>query len=81
MATANPADQSWYDGTTTYWFELNGHDDATGVEFDGDVFGVVESDDEPQLVGVDGCPVNTDDHVGMAAQRLCVVTDAMRAEW
>lgn len=77
---ANQKDNSFADGITVYWFELNGHDDATGVEFEECVFGVVESDVEPQLVDADGCPVNTGDRAGMAAQRLCVVTDAMREE-
>lgn len=83
MASAiytNEKDQNWADGTTVYWFELNGHDDATGVEFEDDVFGVVESDEPAVIVDYDGFPVNTCDHEGMAAQRLCVVTDAMREE-
>lgn len=83
MATAiytNEKDQNRAGGTTVYWFELSGRDDATGVEFEDDVFGVIENEVVSQLVDADGCPVNTGDHEGMAAQRLCVVTDAMREE-
>lgn len=76
----NEKDQNRADGTTVYWFELNGHDDATGVKFEDDVFGVIENEVVSQLVDADGCPVDTGYHEGMAAQRLCVVTDAMREE-
>ena len=62
-------DQNWADGTTTYWFDV-----------DGEQCGVVESECGASFVDCDGCTI--DDGASwstMAAVRDLVVTDEMRA--
>lgn len=76
-------DQDWNEGSTTYWFELTGHQFGTASEFDGDVFGVVESGcDEPRFVDVDGCPVDgRGDEPAVRRALADAVTDELRAEY
>ncbi len=78
--TYTSKDQNWQDGSTIYWFTLTGRDNGTGKEFDGDVFGVVESGPTSTIVDCDGCPITVGDGLHIAVSRHAVVTYAMRAE-
>ena len=60
-------DQNWADGSTTYWFNV-----------DGEMYGVVESCGETSFVDCDGCPDNVDVNVINALEGA--VTDKMRME-
>ena len=72
-------DQDWANESTTYWFRLSGIDYGTQIEFDGDVFGVVESGcDAPRIVDCDVAPLTVGDGTEIAARRHCVVTEAQR---
>lgn len=73
-------DQNWQQESTTYWFELTGSDEGTGREFDGDVFGVVESGKDSKIVDCDGCPLTAGDAQEIAVKRHAAVTAEMRAE-
>lgn len=73
-------DQNWQNETTTYWFELTGYHYGTDREFDGDVFGVVESWDESKIVDVDGCPLTVGDGLWVAVSQLCIVTEEHRMD-
>ena len=42
-ATYTSKDQHWQDEKTTYWFEVDGHDNGTGASFENQVFGIAES--------------------------------------
>jgi len=73
-------DQNWQDETTIYWFELTGTDYGTGVEFDGQTFGVAESGPDSMIVNADGAPLVDGDHEEIAVRKHCLVTDELRAE-
>jgi hypothetical protein len=72
-------DQSWATESTTYWFELSGTDYGTNLDFDGDVFGIVESCGEYSVVDCDGCPVTPGDGIDIAIRNTASVTDDMRS--
>jgi hypothetical protein len=61
------SDQNWQDGTTTYWFRI-----------DGQTFGVVEGERNPGVIDADGMPVDYNDTLRNQVQSACVVTDEMR---
>lgn len=73
-------DQDWSNESTTYWFKLEGQDYGTQIEFDGDVFGVVESGPDSSIVDCDGAPLTRGDGIEIAARRYCIVTDGLRAQ-
>jgi hypothetical protein len=78
-ATFTSKDQNWIEESTVYWFSLEGDDHNSGKNFEGDVFGVRECGPDSQIVDSDGATVNYNDSLRNCVQRLCVVTDAMRA--
>ena len=67
-ATFTHADQDWDFGQTTYWFRLDGADQGTGLVFNSEVYGVVESGTNGPVT-VDGSvrKVNVFRHVGFVA--------------
>lgn len=75
-------DQNWQDGETVYWFRLTGEQYGTGIEFDGDVYGVVEGSNAG-FVDESGITVEpVGDHLTIAVEIALTgaVTDAMRQE-
>lgn len=79
QATFTSKDQHWQDEATVYWFELTGDDHNSGKSFDADVFGIRESGPDATVVDSDGAPVDYNESLRRCVQRLCVVTDEMRA--
>ncbi|MCP4282817.1 MAG: hypothetical protein GY776_22835, partial [Alteromonas sp.] len=71
-------DQNWNDGSTTYWFNVNGECGAFGIDFDNETYGIAESGGESKLLDCDGCPMNEGDGESIAVIGLLVVTDEMR---
>ena len=65
-ATYTAADQNWADGSTTYWFDLN-----------GEAFGIVEGEN-PGPVDCDGMPIDYNDTLRNTVLCKCVVTDEIR---
>lgn len=80
MATATfiEKDQNWQDQTAIYWFELIGEDYGTGIEFEGETFGIAESGGASRVLDCDGCPL-TNGHEELAVRRCAKVTDDLRA--
>ncbi|HRP76903.1 MAG TPA: hypothetical protein PKZ27_14975 [Rhodocyclaceae bacterium] len=70
------ADQNWQDGTTTYWFKLDGED--RGRAFEGETFGIVEGERNPGPVDSDGTPVDYNDHLRAIIVDVCRVDDDLR---
>jgi len=80
-STFNTKDQNWQDGTTTYWFTLDGHDTGTGLSFDAEridssVFGIVDRAGHKTVVECDGMPV-PNDNISDIVLRECKITDEM----
>lgn len=71
-------DQIWTEEATIYWFRVSGSDHKSGIEFNGDDFGVRESGPESRLLDEEGAPL-CNENIRLAVERLCVVTDEMRA--
>lgn len=67
-ATYHSKDQNWMNGSTTYWFEI-----------DGELYGIVEGEDDG-VVDSDSSPMDYNDSLRNTVERACVVTDEMRAE-
>lgn len=80
MATAThiSTDQDWQDGIAIYWFDLEGTDYGTEVEFNGEMFGIAESDEPSKVLDADGAPMTDSDHVTIAVRNTVEVTDKMR---
>ena len=76
-ATFTGKDQNWQDGTTVYWFEIDG--EASGFEFNNTVYGVVESGSYFKIIDADGFLFSPREHECRTVARLVHVTDAMRA--
>lgn len=75
------ADQNWQDKSTTYWFELSGTDYGTEYEFDGETYGVVESEsEEPVIVNSDNYQLTEGDVETVAVRNTVIVTDEIRKE-
>lgn len=72
-------DQNWQDQTTIYWFELYGEEYGTGIEFDGETFGIAESDEPSKVLDSDGVPLPECEHTTIAVRNTIKVTDEMRA--
>jgi len=73
------ADQNWQQGSTTYWFRLNG--ECSGREFTNDVFGICEeSCFDPVVLDCDGSPVDYNEHLRSVVAQLCVVNDEVRSK-
>jgi hypothetical protein len=72
-------DQVWAEEATIYWFTVNGNDYKSGIDFDGDVFGVRESGPDSSVVDCDGAPLDYNENTLRAIERLCVVSDEMRS--
>ena len=66
-STFTSKDQNWQDGTTTYWFVLNGD------KFDNETFGIVVSDTDSDVVDYCGYPLQND-HIKNTVLRHCDVT-------
>ena len=79
-ATYTSKDQHWQDEKTTYWFEVDGHDNGTGASFENQVFGIAESGGDDTVVDCDGCPCTEGDAVTIAVRRVAIVTDDMRLD-
>lgn len=81
MATATfiEKDQNWQSETTIYWFELSGEDRGTGIEFDGETFGIAESGPDSRVVDSEGAPLAEGDHQAIAVRNTAQVTDEIRA--
>lgn len=73
------ADQNWQDGTTTYWFKLNG-EHGSGREFENETFGIVEGERNPGPVDCDGMPIDYNEHLRNIITEVCVVDDALRSK-
>lgn len=67
-ATYIEKDQNWMDGSTTYWFDV-----------DGDEYGVVEGENAG-VVDSDSDPIDYNDGLRAEIEARCIVTDEMRAE-
>lgn len=78
-------DQDYQNEKTTYWFEITGYDDRTGVDFEdykGELFGIAEnSDGSTQVLDNDGAPLTEGDALATAVRRTAVVTDPMREDY
>jgi hypothetical protein len=79
ITTYSSKDNNWADESTTYWFNINGADYKSGIEFNANTFGIRESGAESLVVDCDGAPVDYNDNTARTVSRLCVVTDEMRA--
>lgn len=84
-ATFTSADQNWQDGTTTYWFELEGEAYGTGVTFGdephGTTFGVVESGGVIECyVDEESCPLTEGDRITLAVSKTIELTDEIKRE-
>ena len=66
-ATYHSKDQNWMNGSTTYWFDI-----------DGELYGVVEGEGAG-VVDSDGHPIDYNDDLRSDVERSCTVTDEMRA--
>lgn len=71
-------DENHTDGTTVYWFRVDGFDHGTGFAFDADVYGIAESVARSEAVDHDGAPVDYNDALQRTILRSCNVTDDMR---
>lgn len=79
-ATFISADQNWQDETTIYWFRLEGTDYGTGIEFDGEIYGISESGPDSSVVNSDSYPLTEGDHLTIAVRNTAKVSDEMRRE-
>ena len=70
MAIANliDTDQNWQDETTTTWYELDGKDYGTGMEFESDVYGIVDCNGFRNIVDCDGIPLTPGDGLYIAVK-------------
>lgn len=75
-ATFISKDQNWQDGTTTYWFQLDGADYRTGREFDNVVFGIVDEAGELTAVDSDNVPLRNEPLAALVA-RECKITEEL----
>jgi len=73
-------DQNWKEESTTYWFQIDGHDSGTGVSFESQVFGIAESGGDDTVVDCDGCPCTEGDDDTIAVRKVAIVTDEMREQ-
>lgn len=73
-------DNIWQNETTVYWFELRGIDRGTGIEFDGQTYGIAESGPETSVLDADGCPLTEGDGITIAVRRAAQVTDDLRQQ-
>ena len=71
-------EQNWDDEATIYWFYVDGHCANTGVEFDFDTFGVVESSGQTKYIAHDMVPLTPGDNQTISVVDNCMVTDEMR---
>ena len=67
-------DQDWIDGTTTYWFMLDGTDYNSEKTFVNDMFGIVDDGTTKSVVDCDGIPINHE-FTATIVLRLCKITD------
>ena len=65
-ATYIEKDQNWADGSTTYWFYL-----------DGEQYGIVEGENAGP-VDVDGHPIDYNEDLRVFVVGNCIVNDEMR---
>ena len=85
-ATYNGKQVYSQDRSTTYWFNVDGLDQGTGVEFDGEEYGIAEqwSDDDDDddgenvRVACDGSPQTEGDRKTIALRNTIEITDEMR---
>ena len=69
-------DQNWQDGTTTYWFVLDGTDYGTGRHFNSELFGIVDCAGDKSVVEADGDSVSNE-YLAAIVLRECKITDEM----
>lgn len=69
MSNANYTgkDQNWQDGTTIYWFEM-----------DGEKYGIAETGPETEALDCDGAPIDYNENLSRRVIENCIVTDEMR---
>ena len=67
-ATYVSADQNWQDGTTIYWFEM-----------DGETYGIAEGENAGPL-DCDGMPIDYNEQLARRVVESCVVTDEIRKD-
>ena len=74
-------DQNSMDGTTIFWFEIDGEDYGTEKTFDNETFGmaIVECNCHLTVIDVDGFPVS-DEYVEWIVLRECKITEEMMEE-
>ena len=70
MATANliDIDQNWQEESTTTWYALDGKDYGTGMEFESDVYGIVDCNGFRNIVDRDGIPLTPGDGLYIAVK-------------
>lgn len=73
-ATFISKDQNWQDGTTTYWFTLDGVDYGSNREFSSETFGIVDNAGELVVVDSESMPV-LNEVVVSVVKRECRLTD------
>jgi len=61
-------DQNWQDETTIQWYEVNGEDYGTGIEFEDDVYGVSDCNGETEILDCYGCPLTESDYETIAVR-------------
>ena len=71
--TFTSKDQNWQDGTTTYWFVLDGTDYGAGCGFDHEMFGIVDDSGNFSAVESDGTSIQND-HLTHIILRYCKIT-------
>lgn len=77
-ATFLAKDNNWQDGTTIYWFALDGHDKGTDKEFEDEEFGIVYNGPSIYVVDYSGNRLYNE-LVTNIVKRECIVTDKMIA--
>ena len=72
-ATFTGKNQNSQNGTTTYWFVLDGTDYGTDREFDNETFGIVDAGGVLSTVESDGAPTQNE-YLAAIILRECKIT-------
>lgn len=80
MATAEfqGKDQNTQDESTIYWFTLHGSHEATGIEFNGMEYGLIDQHGVIRVVDMHGAP-EANNHVELAVLSTARITANMVA--
>jgi hypothetical protein len=73
-ATLIETRQNHQNETTTYWFNLNGMDRGTEVEFNNDVIGIVDCNGDISIVGEEGETIESCDSEAIAISNCLPTT-------